>query len=193
MLNIGHSSRLGYDEQTYQDNLLDSVSPLNYRLNSNYDYNCQQCLSTLGPRSSAMGQGVSTWQGKGQLIAPSQKLVDIESILSNRNVRLSKSRDNEINKINVTKFKTQNLPECNRFLDPISSRLSLPASNYRDMAINRFYNLPQNPQKVIFWNFAVNSSLEEKDNHIEELLTPINYSTFLIAKNNMQKKNSCDT
>jgi len=166
-LNIGHSSRLGYDSCAYSDKLEESVGPLGYRLDPNWQENCQQCLSTLGPRSSYMGQGVSS--AVGHPIATSQKLVDVESILSNRNVKTSKCRRDNLNPINVTKFGVQHLRVCNDYLNPLSSRLTYPAANYRDMAVNRFYNLDRNPQTNVFYDFAVNTKLEAKDNFIVDI------------------------
>lgn len=161
-MNIGHSSRLPYDKCAYEDRLKESVSPLSYKLDENQIKHCNDCLSTLGPRSSLMGNGVSTYVGHP--VAVSQQLVDVESILSNRNVKQSKCKTGKVNKIDVTKYGVEHMRICNNELDPLSSRLTYPAANYRDMAINRFYNLDRNPQENIFWNFEVNSSLETKDN-----------------------------
>lgn len=169
-MNIGYSSRLNYDQQAYQDRLSESVGPINYQVNENYDTNFNQCLSVYGPRSSFMGQGVSTYGNYP--VATSQHLVGIESILSNRNVPLSKDKNFGVNPIDVTKFNMNNLQICNRFLDPISSHLSLPPSSSRGLAVNRFYDLHENPQSVIYWNRAANSSLQEKDNFIVKLLQP---------------------
>jgi hypothetical protein len=166
-LNIGHFSKLKYDEQAYADHLDESVQPLNYILNTNYMQNCNQCLSTLGPRSSYMGQSVSSHVGFPT--ATSQKLVDVESILQNRNVKASKARRDNVNPINVTKYGVKHQRICNDYLNPLSSRLTLPASNYRDMAINRFYNLNRNPQVNVFYDFSVNTKLEAKDNFIQEI------------------------
>ena len=162
--NIGHSSRLPYDQCAYEDRLSESVSPLLYKVNPNQIKNCKSCLSTLGPRSSYMGYGVSTTVGN--TTAQSQDLVDVESILSNRNVTASACKNGKVNEIDVTRFRLQHARTCNDFLDPMASRLSTPAANYRGMSINRFYDLPINPQdpKNIFWNYAVNSKLEAKDN-----------------------------
>lgn len=91
---IGVSSRLGYDQCSYADKLDQSVTPLSYMLNTNYTSNCNACLSTLGPRSGFNGYGVSTIQVDHKY-APAEDLTDIESILSNRNVPLSKCRAGE--------------------------------------------------------------------------------------------------
>jgi hypothetical protein len=163
-LNIGHSSRLGYDTCAYADRLEESVGPLGYRLDPNWQENCNQCLSTLGPRSSYMGQGVSS--AVGHPIATSQKLVDVESVLTNRNVKTTKCRRDGVNPINVTKFGVKHMRICNDYLNPLSSRLTYPAANYRDMAVNRFYNLDRNPQVNVFYDFSVNTKLEAKDNFI---------------------------
>lgn len=164
-MNIGHSSRLIYDNCAYEDRLQESTSPLLYKLNPNQIYNCDSCLSTLGPRTSQnVGIGVST--SVGFPVATSQALVDVESILSNRNVPLNKCKSGEVNPIDVTKFPLVNARICNETLNPLSSRLSFPAYNYRDVAIDRFYNLPKNPQINIYWDTATNTKLESKDNFV---------------------------
>ncbi len=166
-LNIGHSSRLGYDSCAYSDRLTESVGPLGYRLEPSWQENCNQCLSTLGPRSSYMGQGVST--AAGPSIATSQKLVDVESVLTNRNLKTTKCRKDQLNPINVTKYGVKHLRICNDALNPSPSRLTYPAANYRDMAVNRFYDLDRNPQANVFFDFAVNTKLEAKDNFVTDL------------------------
>lgn len=169
-MNIGHSCNLIYDTDTFRDHVIEETSQVKYRLDANQIFNCDQCLSTLGPRSdSPYGQGVSTWLPIGHPVATSQALIDIDSILSNRNVKESRSKTGGFNYIDVTKFPLKNMKICNDFLNPLSSRLSYPAANYRDMAVDRFYNLNQNPQLNIFWNFAINTNLEAKDNYIESL------------------------
>lgn len=166
-VNIGHSSRAIYDKCAYDDYLTESVGPVLYKMNPNQINNCEACLSTLGPRTSngPYSYGVSTIMG--HKTAPSQKLVDVESILSNRNVIASKCKDGKVNEINVTKFKLQHARTCNEFLNPLATHLTNPPQNYRGMSINRFYNLPTNPQKPIFYDFAINTKLEAKDNYLE--------------------------
>lgn len=166
-MNFGYSSRLPYDDCAYPDKLKESTDPLSYRLNPHQIHNCKQCLSTLGPRSGLMGQGVSTHIGHP--VATAQYVTDVESILTNRNLPTSKCKNGEANPIDVTKFGLKHLGPCNTYLDPMASRLSYPPFNYREMPIDRFYNLPQNPQEPIFWNFAVDTRLETKDNFVYDL------------------------
>ncbi len=167
-MNIGHSSRTKYDDCYYDDHLEESTSPLLYRLNTNQISNCNACLSTLGPRSGFNGYGTSTIQVDNKY-APAQDLVDVESILSNRNTQTTRCRGSEVNSIDVTKFGLTHARICNDFMDPLSSRLTYPAQNYRSMAINRFVDLPKNAQETIFYDFAVNSRLEAKDNFTEDV------------------------
>lgn len=178
-INIGHSSRLGYDKCYYEDYLSESVAPLLYRLNPNSTNNCNACLSVFGPRSSGGSQsyGVSTFVGNA--VAPAQKLVDVESILSNRNVIASKCREGQVNDIDVTKFRTQHARTCNDFLDPVSTALTHPRANYRGLSINRFHNLPKPAQTNVFWNFSVNSKLEAIDNYRERIPRLIPYDATL--------------
>lgn len=134
-------------------------------------------MSVFGPRGSHNGYGDSTTVGHRN--APSQDLVDVESILSNRNVIASKCKDGKVNDIDVTKFQLQHARICNDFLDPVSTHLTNPAANYRGMNINRFYDLDRNPQAVIFYPFSVNTQLEAKDNYRERINSVLLYDATL--------------
>jgi hypothetical protein len=168
-LNIGHSGLSIYDEQAYQDYLSESVSPLLYKLNPSQNNNCNACLSVFGPRASSgpRSHGVSSFVG--HTTAPAQDLVDLESVLSNRNVLASRRKDGQVNDIDVTKFKLQHARVCNDFLDPVATHLTNPPANYRGMNINRFYNLPKNPQENIYYDWGINTQLEAKDNYRERV------------------------
>lgn len=176
-MNIGHSSRLLYDDDVYEDKIRESTSPMSYRLNSDRIQNCNPCLSTLGPRSGYNGYGVSTTGIKTP--ATAQDFVELETVLSNRNLRHSKARSGRVNPIDVTKYQLEHAPICNNKLNPESSRLSYPAYNYRDASINRFYNLHRDPQANIFWDFAVNTSLEAKDNYAPKAPRPFDVNKSL--------------
>ena len=107
---FGHSSRLGYDDCYYDDRLRESVSPLAYRLSPDQIHNHNACFSSFGPRSCNSGAGVSSLVGN--TVTPKQDLVDVESILTNRNVLQSKCRDGKVNDIVVTKYKLQHPKVC---------------------------------------------------------------------------------
>jgi hypothetical protein len=167
--NFGHSSRLPYDESAYQDKLKESVGPLLYKLNANSIHNCKACLSTVGPRSK---YGASVPENTCiNEIAPSQspEIVNIESILTNRNIVSSKNKKYGVNPLNVSKLNTRNVRLCENYLDPISSKLSYPAANYRELGINRFYDLNKNHQNIIYMEDAIDTHLEAIDNYIVDL------------------------
>lgn len=161
-MNIGYSSRLGYDKCAYEDKLQESTNPLSYRLYPGYVQNCDSCLSTLGPRAGHNGVGVST--PIGHPLATAQHLTDVESILSNRNMRASKCKKYGSNTVDLNKMALKHAPICNDYLNSDPTHLSHPSYNYRELAINRFYNLPRPAQANIFWDFATNTRLEAKDN-----------------------------
>lgn len=163
---IGASDQLIYDRCYNNDRIAESTSPLQYRLNTNAIKNCDECASYsgAGPRPSLNGYGNSTFLNKSYA-APAQQLVDVDSILSNRNVPQSKCKTGRYNPVNLTKLQGNNPRICNKFLDPITTSLTNPKSLYREMNINRFIDFGQNPQPVIFWNFASDTYLEAIDNH----------------------------
>lgn len=168
---FGYSTKLIYDEQAYNDKIMESTGPLHYTIDPNRTTNCRSCLSTLGPRASLYGEGISTniTNNTNKRIAPVHDLVDIESILSNRNVKHSKTKMGSMNNIDVTKFPLFHSQECDSFLNPLSSRLTYPTSNFRSIGIDRFYDLDKNPQSVIFWDSASNTRLESKDNYVVDI------------------------
>lgn len=177
-INFGHSSRLGYDSCAYTDKLEQSVSPLLFNLDPSNITNCNSCLSVFGPRGGHNSVGVSTLN-KINTTAPAQGLVDLESILTNRNVLQSKCKDGRVNPIDVTKFSVQHARVCNDYLDPISSHLTNPPSNYREMGINRFFDLPLPAQVNIYWDNAINTQLEAKDNYYERVPRTRGYDATL--------------
>ena len=164
--NYGISSKLGYDQSCIKDSIEQSVAPLQSVLDPNRVRNCKQCLNPNGsaPRSSFMGWGDSLpIENAG--IAPAQQLSDIDSIMTNRNVKESKDKKGKLNPVNLNEFKLYDSAMCNNFLDPLNSTLTFPKQLYREMSINRFYSLNNNPQKNIYWDGAVNSRLEASDNY----------------------------
>ena len=169
--NFGQSTRLYYDDDCANDYTEQSTAPLQSIIDPNRAKNCNQCLSLNGPRAGHNGWGNSIPIANPG-IDPAQELIDIDSIMSNRNVKTTRARRGMVNDIDVFKFKTYDAGLCDKGLDPLSSILTYPKQLYREMSINRFYDLNINPQVNIYWDQAVNSQLEAKDNY----KTPYPYS-----------------
>lgn len=170
-LNAGYFSNPKYDKCAYPEDLYDSTAPYSYIMNTDRIYNCNGCLTTFGPRGSYNGAGVSSLSG--DTIAAAQKNIDVDSVMSNRNVPLSKCKKGKVNPINITKIKTKNLPVCNDYLDSQHSKMNDSAMFYRGVPINRFYDLNKDPQANIFYDWAINTSLEATDNFIPEMPIPL--------------------
>jgi hypothetical protein len=162
--NFGVSSRLQYDNDYISDSIEQSTAPLMSQIDPNRVKNCNQCLSYFGPRQGHNGWGDSIALGNPGN-TPAQSLVDIDSIMSNRNVKQDRSKKGMVNMVDVFKFKTYDSTICDRALDPLSSVTTFPKQLYREMSINRFYDLNLNPQVNIYYDWAVNSQLEAKDNY----------------------------
>jgi hypothetical protein len=169
-LYTGHFSRPRYDKCAYPEDLYESTSPYEYTMNPDRIHNCRGNLTIFGPRSGYMGAGVST--PTGDVIAASQQNVDIDSVLSNRNVPLSRCRRAQVNPIDVTKIRTRNLPIGNDYLDGQHTKMTDAAMFYRGCPINRFYDLNKDPQANIYYDWAVNTRLEAKDNFVPQLDIP---------------------
>jgi hypothetical protein len=182
-MNIGHSSKLQYDGCYYGDNVLESTSPGTYRLEPFFNYNPKGCLQTIGP----IGFGVNTTTENCPAL--SQQMVDVESVLSNRNVPLSRCRKAQVNDIDVTQMKSNAYNDCNG-LTPEWSRLVYPAYNYKGAQLNRFFNLPKDPQENIFYDFSVNTVLEAKDNFVASNRGVYRQPSPVIIESAMVKRSS---
>ena len=162
-INYGASTRSKYDIGYYNESVDESVGPFNYKLEPYQFNNSQRGLSVFGPRESQNGVGISTISGP--VIAPRQAMVDVESILKNRNVPLSRTRAAGINNIDISKFKLHDTNTCSRYLDPIATYLTNPSYNYRELSVNRFYSLDRPIQQALYWDKSVNTQLEARDNY----------------------------
>ena len=162
--NFGRSDLLNYDPETIKDDIEQSTAPLMSVLDPNRIKNCNQCLSVFGPRASHNGWGDNI-PIPNPGVAPAQELVDIDSVMTNRNVKASNSKRGNVNDIDVFKYKTYDSTLCNKDLDPLSSLLTYPKQLYREVSINRFIDLNINPQVNIYYDGAQNSQLEASDNY----------------------------
>lgn len=169
-MQTGYFGRTPYDKSVYDEDVFQSTSPYGYVMNSDRIHNVRGCLNQFGPVSGLMGAGVSS--PTGDVIAASQMNVDIDSVMSNRNVPLSKAKNGKVNPVDLNKIKTQNVPLCVPGVDQAHSRMTDPAMFYRGAPINRMHDLLRDPQANIFYDFAVNTRLEAKDNFIPLLETP---------------------
>lgn len=165
---FGFSDNLIYDIDSYYSWKQQSTAPINYMLNPESRYNKGECYPNIGLNYGFMGNNNDTLVGHG-VVAKAQRLVDLESILTNRNVRNSKGRRSNLNPINpVTEFENKNdIKQCKKSIKTEYSRLSHPLHDYREMSINRFYDLGSNPQiaGVIYpFKFYTNTTLEAIDN-----------------------------
>jgi hypothetical protein len=164
--NFGISSNLEYDPQYTKDSIVQSTSPMLSTMDPNRISNCNRCLSLNGPRASHNGWGDSiVVENPG--IAPAQKVTDIESILLNLNVKngTDGSKKGTLNPVDVFKFETYDATLCNKDLDPLDTLQTYPKQLYREMSINRFYDLNKNPQENIYYSWTENSQLTAKDNY----------------------------
>ncbi len=165
--NYGISSNLRNDTDYVDEQIQQSTAPLQYKMDVNQIKNCNSCFTLNGSSLPNLNGGGS--MANIPISNPSadvmMQLTDIDSIMSNRNVKSSKSKRGKVNDVDIFKFKTYDNKICNKFLDPQSSLLNTPKQLYRELSINRFYDFNQNPQKNIYYNDSMNSQLMAKDNY----------------------------
>jgi hypothetical protein len=165
-LNYGVSSRLKYDNTYVNDRTQQSTAPLQSKMDPNRTNNCNKCSPNVG---SSVRPSHNGWQDNLPVPypnnAPAQQVTDIESVLTNRNVKKSRDKTGGLNPVNPLNYKTYDNVSCGKGLDTMSSILTFPKQFYREMSINRFYDLNINPQVNIYWDNAENTRLTAKDNY----------------------------
>jgi hypothetical protein len=169
---FGNLSGNRYDGRSYYEHVGESVGPLTYKLDPIQSHNPAACMSVFGPRASKNGLTVGTQMGP--VVAPAQAVTDTESMLTNRNIANTKSRDARMSNIDVTKYTLQSPKICDGFTDPIATHLTNPPYDYREMSINRFYNLNNPAQANLYWDRAANTKLEARDNYHPYVPKPMN-------------------
>ena len=179
-INYGVSSRLRYDENYVNDRVVQSTGPIQSTMDPNRISNCNKCTPTAGAGARPSHNG---WQDNLPVSmannSPAQQVTDIESVLTNRNVKKTRGKTGGLNPVDVLKYKTYNNTTCGKGLDPVYSTLSFPKQFYRELSINRFYDLNINPQANIYWNDSIDSRLEAKDNYNYPYPYSINYDASL--------------
>ena len=171
-LNSGYFSKTKYDTCAYKDAISESTMPFTYTMDTNRIYNCNGCLTGDSPRSGYLGAGTSTVSSNR--VAAAQQNIDVDSVMSNRNMHVSKCKKAQVNTIKLEDFKTVDYPSCPKSLNTQHSRLTDSTMFYRGAAINRFYELNRDPQANIFYDWSINTSLQAKDTYVPSMPTLLN-------------------
>ena len=139
-------SRLIYDQEAYDLELKRSTIPGDYRLFGLFAENTNQCFSYDGPIGSKVD--VSTVKKPNSL--NNTKMIQLESDLSWRNHKNSKSNKDNINILK--KYNLINKDECSLNLVSEDTRFTHPINNYRGMSLTEYEMVPYlhiNPQLYI--------------------------------------------
>src|SRR5437868_12491748 len=131
----GYNTGFKFDQSLYKKDLQQSMGPLQYVLNTNSIKNNHSCSDPFG--SYILTDTTSN-------VTPKLSLTDLESILTNRNAFYSDSDHSRTNPLLTQDIANQyayQYKECPFSLEPIQSRLTDPAKNYRGIGPNRFYNV----------------------------------------------------
>jgi hypothetical protein len=158
------SNRLIYDDCAYHNYIKRTTGPLLYRVYPEYAINCDRCLSVFGPRGQ---RGDSTIRGHDY------RDIDVESMLYRLPIMAAKCDKGELVDYDMKTYNPVHEPMCIKYLDRDDTRLSHPVQHYRELYIDRFFDLPKDPQEPIFWDFAVNTRLQARDNFTPIYPTPI--------------------
>lgn len=181
---IGYSSKLDYDDCANEYRIHKSTSPISYILDPHSIAHCNPCLAPYGPRSN----GNVSHAASRDILSPKLALAPVESILRNLHIKQSKCRDGQYNPIDINAFNLHDAPECHGFIDGQDTRLTHPPSTYRGSSINRFFDPIKPAQENIFYPFAINTSLEARDNMVQVIPSSIDtwHTENTFRKNNVR-------
>lgn len=164
----GNFTRLDYDRDAYNDKIVRTTGPSNYRLDPNYAINCNRCFSPYGARN-----------GHENAVAVGDK-IDVDSILRGVNNINTKSNTQQAPKP-LTQYQTYIPKDCSNILETEYSRFTNPSFDIKGLNVPdmRFGYPLHDPQCQIFENFEVNTRLQSKDNHCSIWQVPLDQRSSL--------------
>uniref|UniRef100_A0A6C0LTU2 Uncharacterized protein n=1 Tax=viral metagenome TaxID=1070528 RepID=A0A6C0LTU2_9ZZZZ len=164
----GRFTRLRYDKEAYDEELIRSTDPMLYRLDPNYGINCKRCFAPYGPRAGAQASDSIGEQ------------IDVDSILRGVSKISTKSNKQQIPDP-ISGYKLYSHVDCSDELESEYTRYTHPAYDIRGLTVRdlRFDYPLQDPQCQIFENFEVNTRLQAKDDHRAIWQVPFNQRDLL--------------
>jgi len=159
----GHFSRLSYDKCFLDQETNQSTKPGDYKLYYGQTNNDNSCTTSLGPRNNR--NGFSSEINQSENLAAR---TDLESSLSLRDQKASRCM-NERTLEEKNKKLNSNLkgnPMCNKFLNPINSRLDTPMDEYKGLSTLKLQvEFPiVNPADTVFYGHNKTNLVNQEGN-----------------------------
>jgi hypothetical protein len=142
-------NRPSYDKEAYDLQINRSTEPGNYRLYASFAERQDSCFSYNGPANAKSDVSLV----RKQTDLNNNKMAQIESDLSWRNQKLSKTNNNR-NPLDDSKLINKNV--CDNKLVPEDTRFTHPIDNYRAMSLTPYFYEPYIP---------INLQCHIQDNH----------------------------
>ncbi len=149
----GQFTRSKYDEPYFLARINQSVAPMHNRLYVGQKRNCNKCLPLTG--SYYFGDRFDSKN-------PNQ--VNIETVLKRQNRPWGSARD-RVHWINPKMHNFDVPTVCSKFNDQMPTLLTHPKEHFKEIVLDRFYDLQRDQSAFIFWDTAQNSRLNAKDNY----------------------------
>jgi hypothetical protein len=157
----------------------ESHRPGQYALNTIAQSNCGNCMNPYGSVPNAY------WNN-----SLNRNIVDAESVLLQHSYPTIGCGRDRIYLLNTNERNVDLKPFCNKFLIPEDTLLSFPKDYYRELQIDRFYDLQRPQESFVHFDFSQNTRQISKDTFIQRMPTPISVNPSLpnlqrSYKNNM--------
>jgi|APSaa5957512622_1039677.scaffolds.fasta_scaffold14897_2 hypothetical protein len=191
------STRIPYDECAFKEEVTQSVIPGLYHLYDGQYENKDKCIFYAGPRNTR------TYNSSEVSQVDRNNLVDVDSILSGRNVPLTRCMEGrkmeDLNK-QCDGLKIQNPLLCSDFLLPTETRYSHPAERYKAMPCVGCFPLEYpmiDPKEFVFWGHngisrdGLGTRNYVKDNYTEKTPNVINDINVRPQEGNIIQQTEC--
>jgi len=163
----GKFTRLKYDEPYFRTRVAQSVAPMCNRLYVGQKRNCNKCLPLIG----------SYYKGD-RFDSKNPDQVGIETVLKRQSRPYGQARDG-IHYINVRRYNYDVPTVCPKFKDSMPTSLTHPKEHYREMEVDRFYDLHRDQSSWVYWDTSMNTKLAAKDNYRPKYPLPLDVNSSL--------------
>src|SRR5271170_4662723 len=155
-----------------------SVGPYNFQMFPGQWKNCEPCFPLYGATPDGR------WYQSND-----PDLVDKETILKNQSYPYVGCGRDKVRLLNSNEKNKDLKGFCNKWITPQESLMTHPKSYYRELQIDRFYDLQRPQESFVSWDYQINSKQQAKDAFVQKFPVPLSFNPSIPPSQRTPKNN----